>query len=72
MDPNVPEAIFQIDEAIIIMAGRPLNLIYNVRQRVTILLRSFIKLTMIDANPLNRLLINNRFHVCTGGFFRRE
>jgi hypothetical protein len=29
-DPNVPEAIFQVDEAVITIAGRPLNLIHNV------------------------------------------
>jgi hypothetical protein len=71
-DPDVPEAIFQVDEAIVVIAGRSLNLIHNVRQQMTIFLRPFIKLTIISANPPNRLLINNKFHVCTGGFLRRE
>jgi hypothetical protein len=71
-DPDVPEAIFQVDEAIVTMADRPLDLIHNVRQRMTIFFRSSIKLTIIDANPLNRLLINNKLHVYTGGFFRRK
>jgi hypothetical protein len=68
----VPEFVLKVDKAIEIMAGRSLDLIHGVRQRIAILLGFFVNLSIVRTHSPDGGFIHHGLNVCFRWFFRNE
>jgi hypothetical protein len=67
---DVPEFVLKVDEAVEIMAGRSLDLIHGVRQRMAIFFGFFVDFSIVRTHSPDGGFIYHGLDVCFRWFFR--
>jgi hypothetical protein len=69
---DVPESVLKVDKAVEIMAGRSLDLIHGVRQKIAIFFGSFVDFSIVRTHSPDGGFIYHGLNVCSRWFFRDE